>query len=230
MEMRMNDFKLAADWIKAADAILVTASNGLSISEGYHIFANDENFRKYFGFFAEKYGVDCLIRGVFIPMSTEDHEAYMQAVHQYLIDDYNGSEVMEKLLEIVSSKPYFILTSNGDKHFQMNGFDENCIFEVEGNFDGMQENSPEWAEQRARFSKFITDYKEKSMLVLELGIGSRNRLIKAPTMEMVDFNKNWKLITMNMPNEINVFESIRDRTIALTGDIGANLKEILRSN
>lgn len=230
MKMRLNDFELAADWIKTAEAILVTASNGLSIAEGYHIFANDEDFRKYFGAFAGKYGVDCLIRGVFTPMSAEDHEAYMQTVHQFLIDDYNGSDVMEKLLEIVSSSPYFILTSNGDKHFQMNGFDENCIFEVEGNFDGMQENSPEWAEQRARFSKFITDYKEKSMLVLELGIGSRNRLIKAPTMEMVDFNKSWKLITMNMPNEINVFESIRDRTIALTGDIGANLKEILRSN
>ncbi len=228
--MRLNDFVLAADWIKDADAILVTASNGLSISEGYHIFANDENFRKYFGTFARKYKVDCLICGVFTPMSAEDHEAYMQTVHQYLIDDYNGSSVMRDLLDIVSKKPYFILTSNGDKHFQMNGFDENRIYEIEGNFDGMQEKSPEWAEQRERFSGFIMEHKEKSMVVLELGIGSCNRLIKAPTMDLIDCNKSWKFITMNMPNEINVIESIRDRTIALTGDIGSNLKEIHRSN
>lgn len=32
-----------------ADAILIGASNGLSISEGLHLFADNEIFRKLFG-------------------------------------------------------------------------------------------------------------------------------------------------------------------------------------
>ena len=35
---------LAQEWIAQADAILIGASNGLSIAEGYHIFANNEMF------------------------------------------------------------------------------------------------------------------------------------------------------------------------------------------
>ena len=119
---QMNSFSEAACWLSQADAILMTASNGLSIAEGYHIFADNEDYRKYFGRFRQKYGTDCLIRGVFTPMTEEDHKAYMQTVHQYMIDDYHGSRVMEDLLELVRPHPYFIVTSNGDTHFQMNGF------------------------------------------------------------------------------------------------------------
>lgn len=32
---------IAQEWIAQADAILIGASNGLSIAEGYHIFAKD---------------------------------------------------------------------------------------------------------------------------------------------------------------------------------------------
>ena len=89
MEYKVNDYKVAKDWLKNTDAILITASNGLSIAEGYHIFADNGSFRRYFGKFRQKYGTDCLIRGVFTPMTAADHEEYMQTVHQYLIDDYN---------------------------------------------------------------------------------------------------------------------------------------------
>ena len=44
-----NTAKTASDWIKNADAILVTASNGLSISEGLNLFANDKKFKGSFG-------------------------------------------------------------------------------------------------------------------------------------------------------------------------------------
>ena len=45
--IRMNQYKEIADRIKAADAVLIGASNGLSIAEGYNIFANDERFSEY---------------------------------------------------------------------------------------------------------------------------------------------------------------------------------------
>lgn len=38
---------------------------------------------------------------------------------------------------------------------------------------------------------------------------------------------SWKFITMNMPREINVPDALADRTVALTGDIGENLRNLL---
>lgn len=56
MQMRMNEmmeekYKQIAKKIKDADGILIGASNGLSIAEGYNIFANDERFQRYFSDF-----------------------------------------------------------------------------------------------------------------------------------------------------------------------------------
>ena len=47
----MNEIQQAAQAIVRADALLIGASNGLSIAEGYHVFANNEMFRCQFGDF-----------------------------------------------------------------------------------------------------------------------------------------------------------------------------------
>lgn len=227
IDLKTNDFKAAKELLDGADAILVTASNGLSIAEGYHIFADNEPYRRYFGKFREKYGTNCLIRGVFTPMSKDDKAEYMATVHRYLIEDYHGSKVMEDLLALLEDKPYFVVTSNGDTHFQMNGFDADRIFEVEGNFDGLEERSAEWEAQRQRFARFVQENKDRNVVLFELGIGSRNGLIKAPAMEMAAGNPTWRFITMNMPQEINVPAALAGRSIALTGDIAANFEALL---
>lgn len=52
----MNEIQQAAQAIVRADALLIGASNGLSIAEGYHVFANNEMFRCQFGDFQQQYG------------------------------------------------------------------------------------------------------------------------------------------------------------------------------
>lgn len=153
----MNDYNLAKNLIIGSDAILITASNGLSIAEGYHIFADNDEFKKYFGDFRSRYGIPNLISGVFAELPPSEHERFMRQVHKYLIEDYHGSIVMKNLLEIIAKKKYFILTTNADTHFKLNGFDADSIFEVEGNFDGMEMQSPEWKAQLGRFRKFISE-------------------------------------------------------------------------
>ena len=37
-----NSIKTAQKWLNDADAVLITASNGFSISEGLNLFANDQ--------------------------------------------------------------------------------------------------------------------------------------------------------------------------------------------
>ena len=41
---------------------------------------------------------------------------------------------MEDLKTIVGDKPYFILTSNGEGHFEMSGFKPQRVYELEGNW------------------------------------------------------------------------------------------------
>ena len=51
--------------IDNADAVLIGASNGLSISEGYNIFADNAWFQDNFGDFRNKYGIHSILEGSF---------------------------------------------------------------------------------------------------------------------------------------------------------------------
>ena len=53
----MNVYQEISQIIKEADGILIGASNGLSIAEGYNIFADDAWFQENMGDFREKYGL-----------------------------------------------------------------------------------------------------------------------------------------------------------------------------
>ena len=46
----MGEYKEIAAKLKEADAILIGASNGFSISEGLHIFADNQAFEEVMGF------------------------------------------------------------------------------------------------------------------------------------------------------------------------------------
>lgn len=213
--------------LKNSDAILITASNGLSISEGYNIFANDKNFRKYFNEFKVMYGISSLIQGAFAQIPAADHQIFMQKIHQYLIDDYRPTQVFQTLKGIVADKDYFIVTSNADTHFQLNGFAPEKIFEVEGNFDGLEMNSTDWEAQQTRFNQFVESYADKNVVQLELGIGAQNQMIKGPMMNLVNQNPKWQFLTMNMEDQINILPDIETRSVALTGDIGSNIQAMM---
>ena len=47
--------RIAAE-IRTADAIIIGASNGLSITEGFHLFADNLWFQTNFGDFRARYG------------------------------------------------------------------------------------------------------------------------------------------------------------------------------
>lgn len=47
----LTEITEAVNWIREADAVLISASNGLSIAEGYHIFADNDDFKNYFGYY-----------------------------------------------------------------------------------------------------------------------------------------------------------------------------------
>lgn len=216
----------AKEALASADAILIGASNGLSIAEGYNIFADNEMFRRQFGDFREKYGIHSVLDGVFARhMTSADHQQFIDTLVTLWYDEYKPSEVMADLRAIVEGTPCFVLTTNADEHLELAGFDPDDVWEMEGTFRRMQKGEQP-SDKRAAFNDFLSAYRDKKLVVLELGIGSRNRIIKLPLMQIVNAAPQATYITLNLPHEIYVPGEIADKSIALPGDLTATLRNL----
>lgn len=129
----MNDYNEIAQKIKDADAILIGASNGLSITEGLNLFADDEAFENLFRDYKEKYGFRKILDGFFFRWNKQEEKwGFFSRLVNHYSGNYTTSSVMEDLKTIVGDKPYFILTSNGEGHFEMSGFEPQRVYELEG--------------------------------------------------------------------------------------------------
>lgn len=135
----MSEYKEIADKLKEADAILIGASNGFSISEGLHIFADNQAFEDVFGDFKRAYGIRNILSGIFADWPSEEVKwAFLsRLIHHYSIG-YTGSQNTEALKTLIGDKPYFFVTSNGENHFELAGFSPDCIWEIEGSWKEMQ--------------------------------------------------------------------------------------------
>ncbi|HJA74894.1 hypothetical protein QUW44_03705 [Limosilactobacillus pontis] len=209
----MTEIQEAQQLLRTADAVLISASNGLSISEGYNIFANNAAFKCYFGDFTRQYGITSILQGVQAMLPAPAHQRFIRQLKQLLAD-----------------KDYFVVTSNADQHFQQNGFAPQKIWEVEGDFFNLKMQSPEWEAQQQACQDFIRKCADRQLVQLELGIGANNQLIKAPLMQMVEAHPHWRYITLNLPQEINVRPAIKDQTVALAGDLTQTLAQLVKEN
>ncbi|WP_455501757.1 NAD-dependent protein deacetylase, SIR2 family [Gemmiger sp.] len=135
----MELYQEIAEKIKKADGILIGASNGLSIAEGYNIFANDERFQRHFSDFQQKYRFQSMIQGSFGRFASENERwSYCSRMAYYYAYSEQPTPLMQTLYTLVKDKPYFVATSNTDDHFGQAGFARDNIFELEGSMAEMQ--------------------------------------------------------------------------------------------
>lgn len=127
--------------LSQADAVLIGAGSGLSASAGFTY--SGERFQKYFGDFAEKYGIRDMYSGGFYPYSSLEEYWAWWSRHIY----YNRyveipKPTYQNLLEIVKDKDYFVLTTNVDHCFQKAGFDKKRLFYTQGDYGLWQCSDP----------------------------------------------------------------------------------------
>ncbi len=269
----MNRLQQIAEKIKNADAILVGASNGLSITEGIHLFANNKAMHELFGDLQEKYGLQNLLHGM---MARWPNAGMQWGFWSRMINHYSGSYeatgVMKDLKAIIGEKDYFIVTSNGEGHFELSGFDENKIFEVEGDWlhlccsdhcsdetvPGLEiikkiasaEKSGVVPEEtiplcphcgapmiptmaagvvsrqaKENYETFLEKNHGKNLVILELGIGARNTLIKAPLMHLTAQEANATYVTINL-GEVYITDDIKEKSFGLDGYLGSILRDL----
>lgn len=265
--------------LQEADALLIGASNGLSISEGYNIFADDLWFQENFGDFRRRYGIRSVLQGLFFQYPSEETKwAFFSRLISRKCYLEQPSPIMEDLYHLVGSKDYFIVTSNGEDHFVPAGFNRDKVFEIEGRLTqsrcqngckaAVYENRDEVLKmagaekggqipteliprcsccgdpvtlnmadsnsffQTEQFQKKMKDYQNfikryhgNKLVILEFGVGWRNRMIKEPFMHLAASEPESTYITFNK-GEVYIPSEIAGRSIGVDGDIGEALKEI----
>lgn len=127
-----EQINILAEKIKEADHILVGGASGLSAAGGGDFYYEDNmSFRKYFGKFAEKYG----IKGAFSGMqyqwpSREEYWGYL-ATFLHTTQHAEIREPYKDLQAILKGKDYFILTTNQDTQ-AIKAFPENKVAQIQG--------------------------------------------------------------------------------------------------
>ena len=267
--------------IEEADSIVIGASNGLSISGGYNIFADNAAFLENFNDFREKYGIRSILQGAFYPFpSQEEKWAFFSRMYMYFLENEEVSPAMKNLYELVKDKNYFVITSNTDAHFELAGFSKERLFEFEGNCRKLQcSNSchddiysgdhvlremaqkqqngkvpsdlipqcpkcggpmqmhvevdrnflrgTSWQASYKAYRNFIETAHGKKLVLLELGVGYRNQLIKAPFMNITNNEEHATYITLNK-GEIYIPQEIASKSIGIDGDISAVLAQLVQ--
>lgn len=127
--------------IESADAIVIGAGAGLSVSAGF--VYDGERFSEHFSDFEKKYGFHDMYSGGFYPYETpEEYWAYWS---RYIyINRYTDAPkpVYNTLFELVKGRDYFVLTTNVDHCFQRAGFDKKRLFYTQGDYGLFQCSEP----------------------------------------------------------------------------------------
>lgn len=277
-----NKYKEVLTKIEEADAILIGASNGLSISEGIHIFADNAAFQENFGDFREKYGFHSIIHGCFYPFPSEEEKwGFFSRLYDYFLYKSEASPIMRNLYELVKDKNFFVVTSNIDDHFRQAGFPKDRLFEIEGSCRNIQcangchdqiypgdeilsmmaryqkdgkipqdliPNCPkctgpmkvhiemdrsflkgeDWQTSYQAYQEFIKKAHGEKLVLLELGVGAENQLIKLPFMKLTHFEEYASYITFNKGRGLYIPDAIAAKSIGMDGDIAEVLQQLVQ--
>lgn len=127
----------AAGIIRDSDTVLIGAANGMSISEGLNLFAEDGSFRSAFPGIASRHGARSIIQACFARLPPEEDWALWAG----LIDRHciRGDVSVSRVLRgIVGDRRCLVVTTNGEGHFQAAGFPDGSVCEMEGDWMTMQ--------------------------------------------------------------------------------------------
>lgn len=103
--------------IEEAEAVVVGGAAGMSAAAGYNWYQTDEIFMKYFGRFADKYGIKSIFYGFYYRFETrEERWAYITTLIKFVYDSDAGQPYLD-LFQLLQDKNYFTITTNQDTQF-----------------------------------------------------------------------------------------------------------------
>lgn len=126
-----------ASAINEADAILIGAGAGLSAAAG--LTYSGERFENNFAEHIKRYGISDMYSAGFYPFETEEEKWAYWSKHIYVNRYQPGAtELYLELNTLLKDKSYFVITTNVDHQFQSAGFEQQRIFETQGDYGVLQ--------------------------------------------------------------------------------------------
>jgi|WetSurSiteA1Bulk_404760.scaffolds.fasta_scaffold00386_8 NAD-dependent SIR2 family protein deacetylase len=123
--------------IQNTEKLVIGAGAGLSAASG--IEYNGRRFTDNFKPFIEKYGMNDLYTSSFYPFSTQEEKWAYWAKHISLnLFETPVKDLYLMIMEMISSKDYFVITTNVEGQFRKAGVEEPRFFEVQGNYGYFQ--------------------------------------------------------------------------------------------
>ncbi len=127
--------------IKNADAVIVGAGAGLSASAG--LLYSGVRFETLFTNYIERYNLRDMYSSAFYPHnSLEEHWGYWckHIYHNRYAAELNTT--YPNLQDLLQDKNYFVITTNGDHLFLLNGFEKERVFYTQGDYGLFQCSVP----------------------------------------------------------------------------------------
>ena len=139
-----ENIKKAAEAVKEADALIITAGAGIGVDSGLPDFRGNEGFWKAYPPIA-KLGIP--FSSMANPVWFDNDPLLAWAFYGHRLNLYRRTEPHQgfyQLLETAKSKPggYFVFTSNVDGQFQKAGFSDDKIEECHGSIHHFQCTGP----------------------------------------------------------------------------------------
>jgi NAD-dependent SIR2 family protein deacetylase len=136
-ESYLDRIERAGTAIQKAEKIVIGAGAGLSSAAG--IEYDGKRFTDSFKPFIEKYGMKDLYTSSFYPFRTQEEKWAYWARHISLnLFETPVMELYISLMELASSKDYFVITTNVEGQFTKAGVKKSRFFEVQGNYGYFQ--------------------------------------------------------------------------------------------
>ncbi len=133
--------KKLKDVLAGCDAVVIGAGAGLSTAAG--LLYSGERFERLFADFIEKYHFTDMYTAAFYQHETlREHWGYWcrHIYHNRYHAQLNN--VYPELLSLVRDKDYFVITTNVDHLFRLNGFEKQRIFYTQGDYGLFQCSVP----------------------------------------------------------------------------------------
>ena len=123
------------DLLRSADAVVIAASNGFDIADGYNQFDCDDEFLRVFGDLHRECGLTSILQGLMARWPSQELRwEFLSGLIAYGYRDYEPSPVMQALDALTADVPRFVVTCNCNGRFERAGFSPDAILETEGSY------------------------------------------------------------------------------------------------
>lgn len=253
-----------AGLLRSADAVVIAASNGFDIADGYNQFDSDDEFLRVFGDLHRANGLVSILQGLRARWPSQELRwEFLSRLIAYGYRNYEPSPVMRALDVLTAGVPRFVVTCNCNGRFERAGFSPDAILETEGSyarlccaggcteetFDALlylgSKKPPRcprcgapldvavddagkiarlepFRSQAANLRAFLAEHEAERVCILELGVGQRNRAIKAPLMAWAEAAPRASYVVIN--REEPVLPSLTPERVA---SVRGDLREVL---